>query len=163
MAAAAGGLPLADYWGGWASGPSLALVSIMLYNHWVYVGYYALIYANGLAGIPRELYEAAEVDGASPLRRLFNITLPLLSPTTLFLALLGVIGTFKSFNSIYILRNTAARGTTDPLSIYIFDTFYQRTQYGYAAAIALVLLAVVLVITYMQRTAMEAGIHYGDE
>ena len=77
---------IGNYWLGWAQGPSLALVSIMFFNWWVFVGYYALIYTNGLSNIPRQLYEAAEVDGAGRLTVFFRITLPLLSPTTYFLS-----------------------------------------------------------------------------
>ncbi len=98
---------ISAYWAEWAQGPSLALTSIVFYSWWVFVGYYALIYINGLAAIPRQLYEAAEVDGAGRLRSFFSITLPLLSPTTYFLSLLGVIGTFKAFTHLYVLRNAA--------------------------------------------------------
>jgi multiple sugar transport system permease protein len=150
------------YWQGWVSGPSLALVSIMFFNYWVYIGYYALIYSNGLANIPRQLYEAAEVDGARRRTVLFKIIVPLLSPTTYFLTLLGVIGTFKAFNSIYVLRNAATGGATDPMSVYIFFSFFRRSRFGYAAAMSLVLFALVLGLTFVQRRLMEKRVHYGE-
>lgn len=153
---------VASYWAGWAQGPSLALVSIMFFNYWSFIGYYALIYANGLANISRELYEAAEVDGAGKLSVLFKIVIPLLSPTTFFLTLLGIIGTFKAFNHIYVLRMAAARGAADPMSVYIFFTFFRRSRFGYAAALSLILFAIVLALTLFQRRFMERRVHYGE-
>ncbi|MFW5777187.1 MAG: carbohydrate ABC transporter permease [Spirochaetota bacterium] len=152
----------AQYWQGWAQGPSLALVSIMIFNYWVYIGYYALIYSNGLANIPRQLYEAAEVDGARKTTVFFRIIVPLLSPSTYFLSLLGVIGTFKAFNSIYVLRNSATGGATDPMSVYIFFSFFRRSRFGYAAAMALLLFLLVLGLTFIQRRLMERRVHYGE-
>lgn len=153
---------VAAYWQDWARGPSLALVSIMFFNHWVYSGYYALIFANGLSNIPRNLYEAAEVDGAPKRSVFFRIVLPLVSPSTYFLSLLGLIGTFKAFDSVYVLRNPAARGAADPMSIYIFFTFFRRQRFGYAAALALVLFVIVLGLTIVQRRYMESRVFYGD-
>ncbi len=150
-----------NYWLSWAQGPSLALVSIMFFNWWVFTGYYALIYTNGLANIPRQLYEAAEVDGAGRLTVFFKITLPLLSPTTYFLTLLGIIGTFKAFAHIYVLRYPAARGEVDTMSIQIFFTFFRKSRFGYAAALSLLLFAIVLVLTLVQRRIMKERVHYG--
>jgi multiple sugar transport system permease protein len=150
------------YWQTWAQGPSLALVSIMFFNYWVFVGYYALIFANGLSNIPKQLYEAAEVDGATKAASFFRITLPLLSPTTYFLTLLGVIGTFKAFNHIYVLRDPSVRGAADPMSVYIFFTFIRKSRFGYAAAMSLLLLVIVLGLTILQRRLLEKRIHYGD-
>ena len=150
------------YWQTWAQGPSLALVSIMFFNYWVFVGYYALIFANGLSNIPKQLYEAAEVDGATKATSFFRITLPLLSPTTYFLTLLGVIGTFKAFNHIYVLRDPSVRGAADPMSVYIFFTFIRKSRFGYAAAMSLLLLVIVLGLTLLQRRLLEKRIHYGD-
>lgn len=152
---------IANYWLSWAQGPSLALVSIMFFNWWVFVGYYALIYTNGLSNIPRQLYEAAEVDGAGKLIVFFKITLPLLSPTTYFLTLLGIIGTFKAFAHIYVLRHPAARGEVDPMSVQIFFTFFRKSRFGYAAAMSLLLFAIVLVLTLVQRRIMKERVHYG--
>jgi multiple sugar transport system permease protein len=154
---------VAGYWGLWAQGPSLALVSIMFFNYWVFTGYYALIYANGLAGIPKQLYEAAEVDGAGRLTVFARIVLPLLAPTTFFLSLLGVIGTFKAFNHIYVLRQAAARGAADPVSIYIFFTFVRKSRFGYSSAMALVLFCIVLGLTLVQRRLMSGKVADAQE
>lgn len=154
--------PVLSYWAQWARGPSLALLSIIFYSWWVFVGYYALIYINGLGAIPRQLYEAAEMDGAGRLRSFFSITVPLLSPTTYFLTLLGVIGTFKAFTHLYVLRTAAAAGTTDPISVEIFFTFFRKARLGYASAIAIILFLTVLGLTLIQQRTLERRVSYGD-
>ena len=153
---------VAQYWRTWAQGPALALVSIMFFNYWSFVGYYALIFANGLSNIPRQLYEAAEVDGARKWTVFSKIVIPMLSPTTFFLTLLGVIGTFKAFNHIYVLRTSAIRGAADPMSIYIFFTFFRKSRFGYAAGLALVLFIIVTGLTVLQRRIMEKRVFYGE-
>jgi multiple sugar transport system permease protein len=151
-----------SYWADWAQGPSLALLAVIIYSWWVFVGYYALIYINGLSAIPRQLYEAAEVDGAGRVRSLFSITIPLLSPTTYFLSLLGVIGTFKAFTQLYVLRSAAASGTVDAISVAIFFTAFRKSNMGYASAISILLFLIVLGLTILQQRTTEKGVHYGD-
>ncbi len=151
----------ASWLGSWLEGPSLALVCILVFNNWIFCGYYALIFSNGLAAIPREVYEAAKLDGAKQTTVLFRITLPLLSPSSYFLALLGVIGTFKAFTSVYILRDAAVGGATDPTSVYIFFTFFRQLRYGYAAALAIVLFLLVVAVTLLQRRSLEKRVFYG--
>ncbi len=153
---------VAAYWMQWGQGPSLALAAVMAYSWWVFAGYYALIYINGLANIPRQLYEAAEVDGAGPVRRFFSITVPLLSPTTYFLTLLGVIGTFKAFTHLFVLRTPAALGTTDPISVEIFFRFFRKANLGYASAQSLFLFVIVAGLTILQSRALRRGVAYGD-
>jgi multiple sugar transport system permease protein len=153
---------IAAYWLKWAGGPSLALSAVIIYSWWVFIGYYALIYLNGLSAIPRQLYEAAEVDGAGKVRSFFAITLPLLSPSTYFLSLLGVIGTFKAFTHIYVLRNAAAQGTTDPISVLIFYTFFRKARMSYAAAMSLLLFVIVIGLTIVQQRLAERRVTYGD-
>ena len=89
-----------------------------------------------------------------------HITFPLLSPTTYFLSLLAVIGTFKAFNTIWIMRQGAALGTTDPFSVLIFDEVFTKTRYGYASARAFVLFAIILGPAGIQVS--ERGI-FGDD
>ena len=109
----------------WASGPSLALVVIMIFSIWTFVGYNTVIYLAGLGNIPTELHEAAEIDGAGRWQVFRYITLPLLSPTTYFLTLIAVIGTFKAFNYIWVMRQDLALGTTDTFSVMIFLEFFE--------------------------------------
>ena len=145
----------------WAVGPSLALVVIIIYNVWSYVGYDTVIFLAGLGNIPGELYEAASIDGAGKIAQFRHITLPLLSPTTYFLTLLSIIGTFKAFNHIWVLRSGAALGTTDTATVLIFTEFNRNTRYGYAAALSIVLLAVIVILTIINNKVAEKRVFYG--
>jgi len=146
---------------GWLTGPSLALMVIIIFNIWSYVGYDTVIFLAGLGGIPGELYEAAAIDGANRWDQFRHVTLPLLSPTTYFLTLLAVIGTFKAFNHVWVLRSAAALGTTDTASIVIFTEFNRNTRYGYAASLAFVLLGVILILTIINNKVAEERVFYG--
>ena len=145
----------------WASGPSMALCVIILLSVWTYVGYNTVIYLAGLGNIPTELTEAAEIDGANKWEVFRHVTFPLLSPTTYFLSLLGIIGTFKAFTTIWIMRDGAALGTTDPFSVVIFNEFFTKTRYGYSSALAFVLFAIILSLTVLNNRVQGSRVFYG--
>jgi len=136
--------------GFWA-GPSLALVTIILFGIWTYTGYNAVIFLAGLGNIPPELYEAAAIDGASGVQQFRFVTVPLLSPVTFYLTVLGFIGTFQAFTQIYVMRQVAVRDAVDTASVVIFDTFYKRNDWSLAAAQSVVLFAVILILTLYQN------------
>lgn len=146
---------------GFLAGPSLALVSIMLYGIWSFVGYNTVIFLAGLGNIPKETYEAAEIDGASKFDMFRSITMPLLSPTTFYLTLIGFIGTFKAFNHIYVLRTPSAGDSVITTSLLIFDNFYKANQYSVATAQAIVLFLVILGLTLAQNKLMGERVFYG--
>ncbi len=143
------------------SGPSLALVAIMIYGIWTYVGFDTVIFLAGLGAIPSELYEVADIDGAGGWAQFRHVTLPLLSPTIYFLSLYAVIGTFKAFNHIFVLRQAAALGSTDTASIVIFQAFKRDTRYGYASALAILLLIIIMVITLVNNRIASRRVFYG--
>lgn len=143
------------------SGPSLALVSIIIYNWWVFVGYDTVIYLAGLGSIPHELYEAAEIDGAGRWSIFRKITIPLLSPTTFFLTIIATIGTFKAFNHIFMMKEQAARSTVDTASILIFQTFRSDGQFGEATAMAFILFGIILILSQIQNRIGEKLVFYG--
>lgn len=150
----------------WAGGPSMALVSVIIYNIWTYVGYNSVIYLAGLGNIPGSLYEAAEIDGASRWQMLLKITIPLVSPTTYFLVMMGVLGTFRAFNHIYVMTRVvgpvgAPRGTTMTASMLIWKNFWSGNRFGYASALAFVLTGVMLSLTWIQRRISEEKVFYG--
>ncbi len=145
----------------WAGGPSLALVVIMIFGVWTFFGFNTVIFLAGLGSIPRETYEAAAIDGASRWAQFRHITLPLLSPTIYFLTLYSVIGTFKAFNHIYVLRTGAALGTTDTASVAIFQTFKRDLRFGYASALAILLLLIILVLTAVNNRIASKRVFYG--
>lgn len=142
-------------------GPSLALFTVILYNIWVFAGYNTVVFLAGLGAIPGELYEAAEVDGAGRWARFRSITLPLLSPTTFFLSMLSIIGTFKAFSHIYVLREQAVGKEIDTMSIHIFNTLYSSNDPGYAAALAFILFGVILILTLVQNRLAKEQVFYG--
>ena len=143
------------------NGPSLALVSIMIYNWWVYTGYDTVIYLAGLGNIPHDLYEAASIDGAGRWTVFRRITIPLLSPTIFFLAVMATIGTFKAFNSVWVMYERQSRDAVDTASILIFRTFRSDGQFGEAAAMAFILFGIILTLSQIQRRIGERLVFYG--
>lgn len=159
---------IGEYWGiSWLrGGPSLALVTIMIFVIWFWVGYDATIFLAGLGSIPYELYEAAKIDGANRWQLFRYITLPLLSPTTFFLTLVAVIGSFKAFNHIFIMTDAAAGtvggplDTTTTVTILFFKNFYETPTYGKAAAIAFVLFIIILIFSLIQNWIGSKHVFY---
>jgi multiple sugar transport system permease protein len=146
---------------GFLAGPSMALVSIIVLGVWTYVGYNTVIFLAGLGNIPRELYEAAEMDGASSWGLFRHITLPLLSPVTFYLFLIAFIGTFKAFNHIYVMQVPSAQNTVEVTSVAIFNTFYKANQFGYATAQAILLFLIILAMTLAQNKVFGEKVFYG--
>jgi len=142
------------------AGPALALVVIMIYSTWTYIGYDAVIFLAGLGNIPGELYEAARIDGASGWRIFRHITLPMLSPTIFFLSLVAIIGTFQAFTQIWILRTGAVGSKVNTASVYIFDELQNSNRYGYASSMAFVLFALILLMTLFQNRVMGRRVFY---
>lgn len=146
---------------GFLAGPSMALVTVIILGIWTYTGYNAVIFLAGLGNIPRDLYEAAYVDGANEWGIFRYITLPLLSPVTFYLSILGFIGTFTAFNTLYVMRRPESQGTLNTSALVIFDTFRAQNRWGEAAAQAIVLMLIVLALTQVQRSLFEKRVFYG--
>jgi ABC-type sugar transport system permease subunit len=146
----------------WLAGPSLALLVIMIYTTWTYIGYTTVVYLAGLGNISNELYEAARIDGATEGAIFRHITLPLLSPTTFFLALIAIIGTFQAFTQIWILRTPASARSVDTVGVYIFETVRNTDpNMGYASAMSMVLFVVILGFTLVQNRIASKRVFYG--
>ncbi len=153
-------------WPGWADGPSLALVAIMVVTIWHYLGFHVVIYLVGLGNVPKDLYEAARVDGANERQLFFRITLPMLTPTILFGAIIATIGSFQSFNQIYQMTVRAnvggpggPLGTTETMVIKILNEF-QTNFFGYGSALSMMLFAVILLLTIIQLWASRKWVRY---
>lgn len=146
---------------GIAGGPSLALLTIIFFGIWSFVGYNTVIFLSGLGNIPKEIYEAAEIDGGSKWDRFWHITIPMISPVTFYLSLIGFIGTFKAFNHLYVMRTPSARDTVITTSLLVFDRFYKANQYSVATAQAIVLFLVILGLTLAQNKLMGERVFYG--
>jgi multiple sugar transport system permease protein len=144
------------------AGPGLALIVIMIYTTWTYIGYDAAIFLAGLGNIPEEMYEAARIDGASGWSIFRHITLPLLSPTTFFLSLIAIIGTFQAFTQIWIMRTTASQRAVDTLGVYIFETVRTTDpNMGYGSAMSFALFGVILLLTIFQNRIAGSRVFYG--
>jgi multiple sugar transport system permease protein len=151
---------------GWAQGPSLALVAVAIFTIWQTMGYDIILFLAGLTNIPGELYDAARIDGANA-RALFRyITFPLLAPTTFFVVVISVIGSFQAFNQIYAMNVAAAQtlggplGSTTTMTVYMFDQLYTYANYGYASAIAVLLSALILILTVFNFRILGARVSY---
>ena len=142
------------------AGPSLALTSSIFYGIWSYTGYYAIILLAGLSIIPSDLYEAARVEGASRWQTFIKITVPLLMPIIFFLTLTGFINTFQAFNSIFVMQTSSAGNTMDVVTIEIFDHFWGRVKYGYAAAEGVILFILLNVLAISQYVIFRKRINY---
>ena len=145
---------------GFFAGPSLALVSAILYGLWSYTGYYTIILLAGLSIIPSDLYEAAKVEGASRWQTFIKITIPLLMPIIFFLLLTGFINTFQAFNHIYVMQTSSAGDTMDVVTIEIFDHFWDRVKFGYAAAEGVVLFILLNVLAISQYVIFRKRLNY---
>lgn len=146
--------------GFWA-GPSMALLTIILYGVWTFVGYNTVIFLAGLGSISKEVYEAAQIDGADSFGLFRHVTIPLLSPVTFYLFLISFIGTFKAFNHIFVMQTPSAQNTVQTASVEIFMIFYKANNYGYAAAQAVVLFLVILGLTFAQNKILGDKVFYG--
>ncbi len=157
---------------GWLTDPAWTKPSLVIWTIWG-VGGSMIIYLAGLQGIPEVFYEAAEIDGASALRRFWNITLPMLSPTIFFNLILSVISTFQIFTAVLILGGsqtlsyqTPAGGPLNSLLVYVLYV-YQNAFYffkmGYAAALAWILFLIVLILTAIQFRLAGRWVYYEFE
>lgn len=134
----------------WLVNPTLAMVSVVAVSLWVNVGFYTMILLAGLQSIDPNLYEAASLDGASPLEQFRYITVPMLAPTTMVVLILSTIHGFQSFDVIYNLTGGGPVGSTTLLVQYVYDNaFGPQMQYGMAAAGSVVLFLIVMSFTLL--------------
>ncbi|SDX54134.1 carbohydrate ABC transporter permease [Litoreibacter albidus] len=135
---------------GWAADKDWAMVTIILFSVWKSMGYFMVIYLAGLQGIPAELYEAADIDGANSWQKLTRITLPQLAPTTFFVSVMLTIQSFKVFDQIFMLTQGGPGTSTLVLVYHIYNEAFISWDLGYSSMVALVLFLLVLVITLAQ-------------
>jgi multiple sugar transport system permease protein len=134
----------------WIFSSAWAMPSVIIYCNWMGIAPSALILLAGLQGIPEELYEAAEIDGASEWGRLRYITVPLITPALFFVVVTSLIGAMQTFSQFYILTKGGPNFATTPLVMYIFNMGFSWFKFGNASAIAIVLFAILLIITLIQ-------------
>ncbi|ETT48542.1 sugar ABC transporter permease [Paenibacillus sp. FSL P4-0338] len=144
----------------WLADPKYALISVMIIMVWTSLGFNMVIYLAGLQNISRDLYEAADVDGASPLRQFFRITLPMLSPTSFFLLITGVVGSFKVFDLIMVLTGGGPAGSTSVIVYYLYEVAFVNLESGYASAMGIILLILILLVTLFQWVGQKKWVNY---
>lgn len=141
---------------GWADPPRFlasytwALPAIMLMSIWQGLGYHVFLYSASLTSLPKDIYEAADLDGVNGIQRFFYITLPQLKPTTFFLTVTGIISSFKVFGSINVMTHGGPGSSTYTLVYYIYKSAFTYYEMGYASAVAMVLFAILLCVTLYQ-------------
>ena len=141
----------------WLSDKNLAMPAVILMSIWSGIGFSMVIYLAGLQAVPQELYEAAEVDGAGAFSRLRYITIPMLRPTTLFLLVIGIIGSFQVFTQIFIMTSGGPAERTTVMVYLIWQTAFQFFDMGYASTLAYALFLMLFVFTLLQlRLARRA-------
>jgi multiple sugar transport system permease protein len=135
----------------WLSDRDLAMPGVILMNIWKGVGFNMVVYLAGLQAIPREVYEAAEVDGAGPWQRFRRITLPLLAPSTFFLLIINTLGAMKVFTQVFIMTNggpPGPGGATTTIAYYVYQEAFVFFRMGYASALAYSLFLMLFVVSF---------------
>ena len=142
----------------WAAGPSLALVCVIIFSIWSSFGFDVVVLLAGLTSVPKEIYEAAALDGATGWHRLRYITIPLISPTLFFLMIISTIRAFRVFGQIYIMASKDPLRSADNVTMYIYRYF--REEPGYGSAVAMILFGIILLVTLVQMRLIGPRVHY---
>ena len=145
---------------GWWTDPHWAMPSIILASAWKDLGFVMVILLAGLQSIPEDVQEAARIDGAGPWRRLFSITLPLLSPQLFFVVVISLINGFQVFDQVYAMTGGGPAGASQVVVQQVYDLTFRYSQAGTAAALSWLLFLVVLVVTLFQTWGQRRWVHY---
>ena len=142
----------------WLARPNTALMWIIIVNIWQWTGYSMLVYYTGMLNIPSEVYEAADIDGASKLQRFFRVTFPMLRSTHFTVFIMGMIGSLKTFDIPYVLTGGGPNHATEFFSTYINRLSFTEFNQGKASAVVVVMLLIAMAIT-----AVQLRIYYKQE
>ncbi|MCT2591548.1 sugar ABC transporter permease [Streptomyces sp. N2-109] len=134
----------------WLGDPSIALWSVVAVIIWQFAGYSMVIFLAGLQSIPQEIYEAADIDGAGPLRRFWCVVRPVLAPAITINLTLSLIGGLKLFDQVWVMTQGGPGGSTDTLSTVIYRQAFQFNEFAYSIALAVVLTVFVALFSYVQ-------------
>ncbi|MEI7025992.1 carbohydrate ABC transporter permease [Paenibacillus sp. y28] len=144
----------------WIADTNYSLISVMMISVWISIGFNMIVYLAGLQSIPKEMYEAAEIDGANGWTRFTRITFPLISSTTFFLLITGIISSFKVFDLIAVLTKGGPAGSSSVMVWYLYETAFTNLKIGYASSIAMMLFVCVLAITLLQWIGQKKWVNY---
>jgi multiple sugar transport system permease protein len=140
----------------WLSDKNLAMPAVILMTVWGSVGFSMVVYLAGLQAIPEELYEAATIDGAGAIAKFRYITVPLLRPTTLFLLVIGIIGSFQVFTQIFVMTSGGPVDRTTTMVYFIYNAAFKYYEMGYASTLAFGLFALLFIVTLVQLRLYRA-------
>jgi multiple sugar transport system permease protein len=144
----------------WLGDPNLALGAVLVVTIWFLMGFYMIIFLSGLQDVPREYYEAARIDGANSWKMFTQITLPLLRPTSFFVLLVSTVSAVsgsQAFDLIYVMTNGGPANSTSLVVFYIYEQAFKFNNYGYATAMASVLVVVLLAMTVVMFGLTRGG------
>lgn len=144
----------------WIADPNFALFSVMLIQVWISIGFNMIVYMAGLQAIPKDLYEAADIDGASTWVKFRHITFPMLSSTTFFLFITGIIATFKVFDLIAVLTKGGPMHSTSVIVWHLYEAAFVNLKIGYASAMAVILFLCVFLISIFQWIGQKKWVNY---
>ncbi len=144
---------------GWLTDPNWAMPSLILMSFWG-VGHAVVIYLAGLQDVPRELYEAADIDGATGWDRLWNVTIPMISPVIFFNLVMGIIGSLQVFATAYIMTGGGPARATYFYTMYLYDNAFVFLRMGYASAMAWIQLLIILLLTAVAFWTSKHWVHY---
>lgn len=150
-----GGIGLESWQQNWLGDPDLALWMIVLVVVWQYAGYSMVIFIAGLQSIPKEIHEAAAIDGSGPVRRFWSVTRPLLAPAITINVMLSVIGGLKLFDQVYGMTGGGPGHATDTISTLIYKDAFTLGEFGYSIALAVVLTVIVAIASAGQYTVLN--------
>jgi len=145
----------------WMGSTRWAMPAIIIVSIWQNLGYAMVLFLAGLQNIGRDVHDAAALDGATGWDRFWHITLPLLSPTTFFVLVISIIGSFQVFELVLVMTKAGPANATNTLVYYIYQNGFQFYQMGYASAAAMVLFLIVLAFTLVQYRLQRRWVHYG--
>lgn len=146
----------------WLVDTAWAMPAVIIVYVWKNVGYAVVIYLAGLQGIPRDLYEAATVDGAGVWARFWNVTLPGLAPIAFFLSVTSILASFQSFDIIAVLTAGGPANATNTLIYYLYELGFVSYNAGRAGVVAMVLFLLMMVLTIIQIRYLEEKVHYAN-
>ena len=135
---------------GWLTSSDWAMPAVVIVSTWRDMGYYMILFLAGLQTVPRELHEAARMDGANTIQRFFNVTLPCLRPTTFFVTVMLTINSFKIFDLILVMTEGGPGQSTLVLSQFIYTKGFEESQFGYASAASVALFFMCIIVTVVQ-------------
>lgn len=144
---------------GWLTEPALVKPSLIVMGIWTNLGFNVVVFLAALQAVPRELLEAAELDGAGAWRRFRHVTLPIISPTTFFIAVTSTIAALQNFDQVYVMTRGGPSYSSATFMLYVYVSGFQYFQMGYASAMAWLLALVVLLVTWAQFALAKRWVH----